>query len=216
MIKIAPSLLSADAARLAEEVAKVEAAGADWIHIDVMDGHFVPNLTYGVHVVKCLRKVTKLPLDVHLMIENPDRYIPKFVEAGAAYVSFHIEASTDVARDIRSIRESGAKPALAVSPSTPIEKTYPYLDQLDFLLAMTVNPGFEKQDFIPEVLPKIRALRKELNRRGQKLPIQVDGGIKLTTAKEAVEAGAEILVAGSAIYYAKDPGEVIQQLKNLS
>jgi ribulose-phosphate 3-epimerase len=213
MIKIAPSILSADFSRLGEEIKKVEAAGADLIHIDVMDGHFVPNITIGALVVKACKKITKLPLDVHLMIENPDRYIPDFAAAGADLITIHIEASKSPAEDIELIRQHNVRPGLVFNPATPIERIIPFLDKVDMVLLMSVNPGFEKQAFMPEVLPKIKKLRSLIESHKLSVDIEVDGGINPETAREAVRAGANVLVAGSAIFYSKDYKEMICLLK---
>lgn len=208
-IKIAPSILSADFSGLEKEIKKVEKAGADLIHIDVMDGHFVPNITMGPLVVKAVRKVTKLPLDVHLMIKDPDKYIEAFAKAGSDIITIQVEASTDIARDIELIKKHGAQPGLVVNPETPIDTVYPYLDKIDMILVMSVYPGFEGQKFMPEVLPKIKQLRAKTS-----IDIEVDGGINLDTAPLAVAAGANVLVAGSAIFYSEDYKQVIKKLKN--
>jgi ribulose-phosphate 3-epimerase len=213
MIKIAPSILSADFSNLGEEIKKVEAAGADLIHVDVMDGHFVPNITIGTLIVKACRKITKLPLDVHLMIENPDRYIPDFAAAGADIISIHVEASKDLLEDLELIKQNGCQPAIALNPSTLIGPYLPLLPKVTLVLLMTVNPGFEKQAFMPEVLPKIQNLRNKIKEAKLKTDIEVDGGINPQTAKEVIKAGANVLVAGSAIFYAKDYKEIICQLK---
>ncbi|MBU0672688.1 MAG: ribulose-phosphate 3-epimerase [Candidatus Margulisbacteria bacterium] len=214
MVKIAPSILSADFRILESEIKKVEKAGADLIHVDVMDGHFVPNITVGPLVVKAARKCTKLPLDVHLMIENPDRYIPDFAKAGADIIMVQVEASKNLAEDIELINQNNVKPGVVVNPETPVETVFPVLDKVAMVLLMAVNPGFEGQKFMPEVLPKIKKLRSEITRRKLKVDIQVDGGINLETAPQAVKAGANVLVAGSAIFYAKDYQAVIKKLKS--
>ncbi len=213
-IKIAPSVLSADFSRLGEEVKAVEKAGADMIHVDVMDGHFVPNITIGPLVVKALRKATRLPLDVHLMIEQPDRFIGAFAKAGADIISIQAEASKDLSRDIELINKAGAKPAVVVNPRTGLKPIEGVLDKVVMVLIMSVNPGFEAQKFMPEVLPKIRELKKMIDGRKLTVDIEVDGGINLDTAKLAVGAGANVLVAGSAIYYSKDYGAVIRGLRS--
>jgi len=216
-IKIAPSILSADFGNLASEVKKVEAAGADLIHVDVMDGHFVPNITMGPLVVKALRQITKLPLDVHLMIENPDKFIPQFAKAGADIITIHVEASKDLSADIELIKKHGAKPGVVVNPATPVEKVFPVLDKVVMVLLMSVNPGFEGQKFMPEVLGKIIKLKQHSLEIGNStLDIEVDGGINLETAPEIIKAGANVLVAGSAIFYADDPKSIIQILKKLA
>ncbi|KAF0134556.1 MAG: ribulose-phosphate 3-epimerase [Candidatus Saganbacteria bacterium] len=210
MIKIAPSILSADFSKLGDEIKAVEKAGADLIHIDVMDGHFVPNITIGPLVVKAVKKITNLPLDVHLMIENPDRYIPYFAKAGADIITIHVEASKNLIEDLELIKRNNAKAGVAVNPGAPIESVFNILDKVQMILLMTVNPGFEGQKFLPEVLPKIKSLRQKA---GNSLDIEVDGGINAETAKEAVKAGANILVAGSAIFYSSNYREAINKLK---
>ncbi|MFA5113329.1 MAG: ribulose-phosphate 3-epimerase [Candidatus Margulisiibacteriota bacterium] len=212
-IKIAPSILSADFGQLANEIRKVEAAGADLIHIDVMDGHFVPNITIGPLVVKACRQATKLPLDVHLMIENPDRYIPYFARAGADIITIHVETVKNLDADIELIRQHNVKPGVVVNPGTPADSVFHVLDKVDMVLLMSVNPGFEGQKFMPVVLDKIKVLRSLVVSRKLSVDIEVDGGINLETAKEVVKAGANVLVAGSAIFYAKDYREIIGKLK---
>ncbi len=214
-IKVAPSILSADFSKLGEEIRKVEAAGADLIHIDVMDGHFVPNITIGPLIVKACRKATKLPLDVHLMIENPDRYIPDFAKAGADIITIHVEASKNLDEDIELIKQNNVKPGVVVNPATPVESVFHVLEKVDMVLLMSVNPGFEAQKFMPEVLPKIAKLKAQSSKLKINVDIEVDGGINLETAKEVVKVGANVLVAGSAIFYAKDYKEVIQKLRVL-
>ncbi|MFA6548999.1 MAG: ribulose-phosphate 3-epimerase [Candidatus Margulisiibacteriota bacterium] len=213
VIKVAPSILSADFRHLENEIKKVEEAGADLIHIDVMDGHFVPNITIGPLVVKACRQATKLPLDVHLMIENPDKYIPQFAKAGADIITIHVEASKNLASDIELIRQNGAQPGVVVNPATPIEKVFPVLDKVAMVLLMSVNPGFEGQAFMPEVLDKIKTLKLLVVSRKLLVDIEVDGGINLDTAKEVIKAGANVLVAGSAIFYAEDYRAVIEKMK---
>lgn len=212
-IKIAPSILSADFSRLGEEIAKVEKGGADLIHVDVMDGHFVPNITIGPLVVKACRKVTKLPLDVHLMIENPERYIPDFAKAGADIITIHVETSRNLAEDLELIRQNGAQSGVVVNPATQVERAFPVLDKIKMVLLMSVNPGFEGQKFIPEVLPKIKALRQEIEKRKLEVDIEVDGGINLETAPAVLVAGANVLVAGSAIFYSSDFASTIKGLR---
>jgi len=213
MIKIAPSILSADFSILGEEIKKVELAGADLIHIDVMDGHFVPNITIGPLIVKACRKVARLPLDVHLMIENPDRYIPDFARAGADIITIQAEASKNLAEDIGLIEQNKVKPGIAVNPATPVESVFSVLDKIVMVLIMSVNPGFEGQKFMPEILPKIKKLKTEIKKRGLEVDIEVDGGINEQTAKQVIAAGANVLVAGSAIFYSKDYKNTICQLK---
>jgi ribulose-phosphate 3-epimerase len=200
-IRIAPSILSADFARLADGVAAAEAGGADWIHVDVMDGHFVPNITIGVPVVAALRRVTGLPLDVHLMIEHPDRYVDAFADAGADWITVHQEAAVHLHRTVERIRDRGAKPGVSVNPGTALSTLDEILPYVDLVLVMSVNPGFGGQRFIPTSTRKIAALRSTLDEQGLwPIEIQVDGGISAQTAGEVVEAGATVLVAGAAVY----------------
>jgi ribulose-phosphate 3-epimerase len=202
-VKIAPSILSADFARLADCVHAAEAAGADWIHVDVMDGHFVPNLTVGPPVVAALRRVTRLPLDVHLMIEQPERLLDAFVAAGADLLTVHQEASTHLHRTVDRIRELGARPGVSVNPATPIGTLTDILPYVDLVLIMSVNPGFAGQRFLPTSTGKIAALREELSDRGlEMVELEVDGGIGPDTAAEVVAAGASVLVAGAAVFNA--------------
>jgi ribulose-phosphate 3-epimerase len=213
-VKVAPSILSADFSRLGEEIRAVEAAGADIIHIDVMDGHFVPNITIGPLIVQAARKVTKLPLDVHLMIENPELYIADFAKAGADYLTVHAEAAYHLHRLVQSIREhKGVKAAVSLNPATPLEALDYVLSDLDMVLIMSVNPGFGGQAFIPSQLDKIRALRKRIDDRRLNLEIEVDGGVKTDNAAEVAAAGADILVAGSAVFGAKDYAAAIKGIR---
>lgn len=213
VIKIAPSILSADFRHLEAEIKKVEAAGVDYIHIDVMDGHFVPNISMGPLVVKAVRQCTKLPLDVHLMIANPDRYIPDFAQAGADIITIQVEASKSLIEDIELIRQHNVLPGVVVNPATPVEKVFPVLDRVAMVLLMTVDPGFAGQKFMREVLPKIVELKRIVERRTLNVDIEVDGGVNLETAPEAIKAGANVLVAGSAIFQAADPAAVIHKLR---
>lgn len=206
-ILIAPSILSADFARLGEEVRAIDVAGADYIHVDVMDGHFVPNITIGPMVVAALRQVTDKPLDVHLMIENADRYIPAFTEAGADIIGVHVEACPHLHRTVQSIVAADKKACVVVNPATPLEGLHYVLDQLSMVLIMSVNPGFGGQAFIPAVLPKIRALRQLIDERGLDVDIEVDGGIKLDNVAEVAAAGANVMVSGSGIFKAGEVGE---------
>lgn len=213
MIKIAPSILAADFSKLAEEVKEVEAAGAELIHIDVMDGHFVPNITMGAIVVEALRPVTKLPLDVHLMIENPDVYIEQFAKAGADYITVHVEACVHLHRTLQFIRSKGVKSGVVLNPHTPIESILHVLDEIDLVLFMTVNPGFGGQKFIHSVIPKVKQLADIIRERGLAIDIEIDGGINEETIVPCVEAGATIFVAGSAIYNEPDRAAALQRIK---
>lgn len=212
-IKIAPSILSADFSRLGEEIRAVEAAGADWIHIDVMDGHFVPNITIGPLVVQAARKVTKLPLDVHLMIERPELYIADFAKAGSDYITVHVEAATHLHRLVQNIREHKVKAGVSLNPATPLETLDYVLGDIDMVLIMSVNPGFGGQSFIPSALDKIRRLRKMIDDRKLSVEINVDGGVKPENGKEVAAAGADILVAGSAVFGAKDYAAAIRGIR---
>lgn len=213
-IYIAPSILSADFSRLGEEVREAEQAGADFIHVDVMDGHFVPNLTLGPLVVQAIRPVTKLPLDVHLMIENPDAYIPAFAKAGADYITVHAEACTHLHRTLGFIRENGVKPGVVLNPATPLAAIEYVLDQVEMVLLMTVNPGFGGQKYIPAVTGKIKALRGMLDARGlTSVLIEVDGGVNAETARMVAEAGAQVLVAGNAVFGEQDRAEAIRSIR---
>ena len=198
--KIAPSILSADFARLGEEVRRVEEAGADLIHFDVMDGHFVPNLSIGVPVLKSLRKITRLPLDAHLMISEPARYLRVFIEAGANSISVHAEVCDDLAGIAARIHELGARASVAINPETPVERVLAAAEHLDMILVMSVHPGFGGQSFIDESLEKLRAVRREIERRGLKVDVEVDGGIKIDNIRAAAEAGANVFVSGSGIF----------------
>ncbi|AEV18679.1 ribulose-phosphate 3-epimerase [Geobacillus sp. G4] len=215
MIRIAPSILSADFARLAEEIRSVEEGGADWIHVDIMDGHFVPNLTFGPPVVAAIRPVTKLPLDVHLMIADPDRYIPAFAKAGADVISVHVEACVHLHRTIHFIKEQGVKAGVVLNPHTPVEMIRHVIGDVDLVLLMTVNPGFGGQAFIPAVVPKIREVARMASEQNKEVDIEVDGGINAETAPLCVEAGANVLVAGSAIYNERDRAAAIRTLREV-
>ncbi|HEY7435856.1 MAG TPA: ribulose-phosphate 3-epimerase [Methylomirabilota bacterium] len=213
-MKIAPSILSADFAALGEAIARVEAAGADLLHVDVMDGHFVPNLSIGPPVIESIRKRTRLPLDVHLMIEAPERWVETYVKSGADYVTVHVEASTHLERTLSLIREAGARSGVALNPSTPPEVLQYVLDDLDLVLVMSVNPGFGGQSFIPTAYQKIRRVRAMLGDRPALL--SVDGGVKVDNAAPLAQAGATVLVAGSAIFGAPDPGAALAALRSAS
>ncbi|ANU10513.1 ribulose-phosphate 3-epimerase [Planococcus antarcticus DSM 14505] len=213
MIKIAPSILAADFAKLGEEVLEVEKAGADWIHIDVMDGHFVPNISFGSVVLNAIRPLTKLPMDVHLMIENPDRYIEEFAKAGADFITVHVEACPHLHRTIQLIRSLGVKPGVVLNPHTPIETIQHILEDIDLVLFMTVNPGFGGQKFIHSVVPKVKQLSDMIKEKGLSIEIEIDGGINEETIGACAQAGATIFVAGSAIYSKKDRVEALQAIK---
>ncbi len=213
-IKIAPSILSCDFSRMGEEFKRMEDAGADWLHIDVMDGLFVPNLTLGAPVVKCLRGSSSLPFDVHLMIEDPIRYIDDFARAGADVISFHMESKSDPRATIDRIHAAGCRAALAVKPNTCARAVLPLIDELDMILVMTVEPGFGGQKFMADMMPKITRLRKACDEAGRAIDIQVDGGITPETIQMAAQAGANVFVAGSAVFNAPDAAGMIQALRD--
>ena len=212
-VKIAPSILSADFSRLKEEIQAVEAAGADWLHVDVMDGHFVPNITIGPVVVEAVRKVTRMPLDVHLMITDPDKYAPEFIKAGADWVSIHPETSANANSMLKKLRDLGAKASVAVNPDVPLERVEGYLNDADMVLIMSVFPGFGGQAFIPEVIPKIKQLRTLIDQRKLPLLIEVDGGIKADNIDRVVRAGAEVIVSGSGIFKTANYPETVAQMR---
>lgn len=210
MLKIAPSLLSADFSKLKQEIKMVEEAGCDILHLDVMDGHFVPNITFGPFIVRAIDKMTEIPLDVHLMITNPEKYSPEFISAGADWLSFHIEAMNsiqDTKKLIESIKERNVKAGIVINPPTPVDEIEPVINLVDFVLVMTVNPGFGEQELIPEPLDKVRRLKK------LGVMVEVDGGVKEDNFTEVLSAGADILVSGSGIFKAKNPIEVIRKMK---
>jgi ribulose-phosphate 3-epimerase len=212
-IRIAPSILNADFGRLAEEVAQAERAGADWIHVDVMDGNFVPNITAGPPLVRAVRKATQLPVDVHLMIVEPDRYLEAFVDAGATTLSVHVEACMHLQRTLARIRALGARAGVVLNPHTPEEAVRYVLGDLDLILVMSVNPGFGGQEFLPAILPKLAAVRGMIDRAGAAIDLEVDGGIHRGTARAAVEAGARVLVAGQAIFGQPDRAKALRELR---
>lgn len=214
-VKIAPSILSADFSKLGQEVIRCQDAGADLLHIDIMDGHFVPNLTMGPCVVKSIRDVTYLPFDVHLMVSHPLDFIQPFADAGADYIVFHAEAESHLTECIERTKEVGVKAGISINPPTPIAAAMPYLDKIDMLLVMSVNPGFAGQGFIPEVVSKISTAKKEIDEKGLKAIIEVDGGIKDTTIAEPAAAGAEVFVAGSYLFKGGDMAEKVALLKRL-
>ena len=212
---IAPSILSADGSRLGEEITAVEAAGADWLHLDVMDGHFVPNITIGPGLIASLRKTTSIPFDVHLMIENPERYVDDFVRAGADWLTVHVEATAHLHRLIGLIHEKGVKAGVSLNPATPLAMIAPILPDIDLLLIMSVNPGFGGQKFIESSLPRIRAAKEMIKNAGSAALIEVDGGISLTNIRAVVDAGADAVVAGAAIFGSANYRETIQSMRNL-
>jgi ribulose-phosphate 3-epimerase len=212
MVEIAPSILSADFTRLGEQIAAVERAGASYIHVDVMDGHFVPNLTIGPFIVEWISKSTKLPIDAHLMIENPDNFIGEFAKAGADLISVHPETTYHVNRTLNYIRQAGCQAGVVINPATPLAMIEEVLEDVDYVLLMSVNPGFGGQQFIPSSLDKLRRLREMIRLRGAQVRIEIDGGIGPENAADVVNAGAEILVAGSAIFGKPDPGEALREL----
>src|ERR1700712_3332505 len=213
-VQITPSILNADLSRLADEVSRIPSA--DWVHVDVMDNHFVPNLTIGLPVVESLAKATELPLDVHLMIEDPDRWAPSYAEAGAGSVTFHAEAAKAPVRLARELRAKGARASMALKPATSVEPYADMLGELDMLLIMTVEPGFGGQKFLDVCLPKIRRARELVSEAGLELWLQVDGGVSLETIARCSEAGADVFVAGSAVYSAEDPDSVVEELRALA
>lgn len=213
MVKVAPSILAADFANLQSEIELVERAGADWIHVDVMDGHFVPNITMGALVVDAIRPHTKLPLDVHLMIEQPDQYIESFAKAGADIITVHVEACRHLHRTLHYIKSFGLQCGVVLNPHTPISTIEHVLEDVDVVLFMTVNPGFGGQSFIPAVLQKVKALAELKEQRGLSFEIEIDGGVNKDTVKDCVAAGATVVVAGSAIYGAADKVQALQQIK---
>jgi ribulose-phosphate 3-epimerase len=213
-VRVAPSILSADFAKLGAEIAAAERGGADLIHVDVMDGHFVPNITIGPPVVRAIRRVAKVPLDVHLMIEEPDRYIEDFVEAGASMVSVHVEVLPHLHRTLHAIKKLGARAGAVLNPSTPVVAIENVAGDVDFVLVMSVNPGFGGQTFIPRSVEKIRAVRRLLDAAGNRAPVEVDGGIDLRTVSQVVDAGAEVLVAGNALFGSGEPELATRALKD--
>ncbi len=212
-IKIAPSILSADFSRLADEIRAVEKAGADWLHLDVMDGHYVPNITIGPIVVEWIRKATELPLDVHLMITDPDKYAPEFIKAGADWISVHPETCKDPKSSLKRIRELGARVSIAVNPDVGLDRVEGYMEDIDMILMMTVFPGFGGQAFIEDVLPKIARVRDLVREKGLQILIEADGGIKTDNISRVLQAGAEVIVSGSGIFKTPNYGETIGKMR---
>lgn len=213
MKKIAPSILSADFSRLGQEVRAVERAGADLIHVDVMDGHFVPNITIGPLVVSGLRKLTSLPLDVHLMIERPDQFVEDFAQAGSNWLTIHIETGVPLRKTIQRIRDLKVRPGIVLNPSTPLKRLYPFLEEIDLVLLMSVYPGFGGQSFIPDTLQKVEKLRKIIDQHGYPIEIEVDGGIKVENIKSISKAGGDIFVVGTGIFKTKNYKKTMERLK---
>lgn len=209
---IAPSLLSCDFSKMGEEIARMDKAGADWMHLDVMDGHFVPNLTFGAPIIKWVRPFSDKPFDVHLMISDPLRYIDDFADAGADIITFHIESDSDIDKTIDKIQSRGIKAGLVLKPKTPAEAVFPYLDRLDLVLVMTVEPGFGGQSFMADMMPKVEAIKAEINRRGLNVLIEADGGIGDATIAEVAKAGVDVSVAGTAVFKAENPSQAIKRL----
>ncbi len=212
-MKVAPSLLSCDFAKMGDEIVRVDKAGADMIHLDVMDGHFVPNLTIGPAIIKSVRKYTSLPFDVHLMIEHPLDYIDAFADAGADIITFHVEAESDIRETIEKIKSRGVKPGVVVKPKTPAEAVFPYLDDVYMVLVMTVEPGFGGQKFMADMMPKVGEIKAEIKRRGLGVLVEADGGIAADTAEAAARAGVDICVSGTGVFKAEDAAQAIQFLK---
>jgi ribulose-phosphate 3-epimerase len=212
---IAPSILAADFARLGEEIGKVEAAGANMIHFDVMDGHFVPNISFGIPVLEAVRRVTKMPLDAHLMISEPERYVAAFVKAGADSISVHCEVCPDIPAMAKRIHDLGARASIGINPETDADRVLPFAEHLDMILVMSVHPGFGGQEFIPSALDKLRYIRRELKRRGLSIDVEIDGGVKLENIADVKAAGANVFVSGSGIFGKPDYTKIVSEMRDL-